>query len=254
MGCWNGTDLITQLPIMCGDEVALILIKKSKYHFNADNSCYSNEYFKPLPILLYGKYDDYGCIENISGDIEQFKEIIQRESDMDNEEILSKMQKDFGEDYSIVNIESYVRFVERNKISDIGYVLIHKKLFNSLKSYDDYIYGKDKYLQDYYKAITFEKTIAKAKDDGLSDMDIFELRINCPVIHWGVFDKISLDDVNIDSISAIMSINSVLGVTRKMWFPQTGAGGQVQIEEPHRIINNFYTNYLIDYDMKDFDD
>jgi len=40
-------------------------------------------------------------------------------------------------------------------------------------------------------------------------------------------------------------------MTRKYWFPQTGAGGQIQIEQPHRIINEFYNKYLENYDKDD---
>lgn len=249
MGCWNGTDLITQLPIMCGDEVALIPIKQSKYaKLTGENTCYGNTYFKPLPVLLYGEYDDYGCIENITGDIEQFKEIIQKECSKTNEEIISKVHEDFGSDYS--DIESYVRYIERGEISNIGFVLIHKELFNKLKDFDDFWDGKERWLEEYFDAMTYEKRLIEAKEKGLSKEEIIQIMLerNC---NWSIFNRIELMSVNKDSISAIMSIDCVLSVTRKYWFPQTCAGGQVQIEQPHRIINEFYNKYLENYDKEE---
>jgi len=250
MGCWNGTDLITQLPIMYGDEVVLIPIKVRSYveKLTGESPCYSNAYFKPLPILLYGEYDDYGCINNITGDIEQFKEIIQKESEADNEEILKEVSR-YGSDNQ-TEIESYVRFVERGKIEKVGYVLIHKELFDKLKSHDDYWSGKEKYVNEYYDSITFNKRLKDAEESGISEDELFDLRFSRSFGNWETFDRINLNEVNKDSISAILSIASVLGVTRKSWIPQSGSGGQVQIETPHRIIQEFYNNYIENYDKE----
>ena len=92
MGCWNGTDFITQLPIMEDDEVVLIPIKKNRFikDLTAENTCYQNTYFKPMPIILYGKYNDYGIISDVKGDIKQFIQIVEKESNLIKEEILKE--------------------------------------------------------------------------------------------------------------------------------------------------------------------
>jgi len=251
MGCWNGTDLITQLPIMYGDEVVLIPVKMRSYieKLTGESPCYSNAYFKPLPVVLYGEYDDYGCINDITGDIEQFKEIVQKESKLENEEILEEVSQ-YGSDNQ-TDIENYVRYVERGNIEKVGYVLIHKELFNKLKDIDDLWEGKEKYVEEYYNSITFDKRLKEAVESGISEDELFDLRFSRSFGSWETFDRISLNEVNKDSISAILSISSVLGMTRKYWFPQTGAGGQIQIEQPHRIINEFYNKYLENYDKDD---
>lgn len=244
MGCWNGTDLITQLPIMYGDKVVLIPIKQSNHikEFNAESPCYSNIYFKPLPVLLYGEYDDYGCISEITGDIEQFKVIVQKESKLSGDDILEIVDKDFGGDYS--ENESYVRFVERGNIEKIGYVLIHKELFDNLKDYNDYWESKD--VNEYYDSITYKRRLKEAKENNVPEKEILKMMID-NFGSWDTFDRIDLDEVNKESISFIISISSVLGITRKYWMPQTGAGGQVQIEQPHRVIQEFYNKYIENY-------
>ena len=251
MGCWNGTDLITQLPIMYGEEIVLIPIKIRSYieKLTGESPCYSNAYFKPLAVVLYGEYDDYGCIDNITGDIEQFKEIVPKESRLEHDEILKEVNK-FGSDNK-TDIEYYVRFVERGNIEKVGYVLIHKELFDKLKNQDDYWEVKEKYVNEYYESITFDKRLKEAIDSGTNEDEIFDLRFSKSFGNWETFDRISLSDVNKESISAILSIDSVLGMTRKYWFPQTGAGGQIQIEQPHRIINEFYNKYLENYDKEE---
>jgi hypothetical protein len=251
MGCWNGTDLITQLPIMYGDEVVLIPLKVRSHieKLTGENPCYSNAYFKPLPILLYGEYDDYGCINGITGDIEQFKEIVQKESKLEHREILEKVNR-YGSDNQ-TDIEYYVRFIERGNIEKVGYVLIHKELFDKLKDFDDFWEGKAKYVEEYYNSITFKKRLNEAREQGATKDELFEMSMNSGFGSWETFDRISLNDINKDSISAILSISSVLGITRKYWFPQTGAGGQVQIEKPHRIIQEFYNKFIEEYDKEE---
>lgn len=246
MGCWNGTDFITQLPIMEDDEVVLIPIKKNRFikDLTAENTCYQNTYFKPMPIILYGKYNDYGIISDVKGDIKQFIQIVEKESNLIKEEIL----KEESNEESLV--ENYIRFIERANIDNVGFVLLHKKLFDKLKDYDDYWAGKDNYIDEYYNAITLNNKIKYMKNNKVTVEELMDVYIDNSC-SWSIFDRINLNEVNKESISGILSINSVLGVLRKLWIPQTGAGSQCQIEEPHRIINEFYNKYIENYDKED---
>lgn len=71
MGCWNGTCMISNLPIIAGDKVKLVLLKHS-YSFRelkqSGGYVYSNDIFSPSFLPISGSYNDYGTIENIIED------------------------------------------------------------------------------------------------------------------------------------------------------------------------------------------
>lgn len=74
MGSFNATCSISGLPIRCGDDVAFFILLKNKY-FNiaepTDLICDNNSPFALFNIFslpIYGKYDDYGRIDNIIKD------------------------------------------------------------------------------------------------------------------------------------------------------------------------------------------
>ena len=71
MGCWNGTCMISNLPIISGEKIKLVLLQvgydggsiigKSGY-------VYSNGMMAPAFLPLNGDYNDYGSIENVEED------------------------------------------------------------------------------------------------------------------------------------------------------------------------------------------
>lgn len=63
MGCWNGTCMLSGLPIHSGDPVAgfLLVINSSG---DSQASCYSTTRAAPLTTPIYGAYNDYGAIED----------------------------------------------------------------------------------------------------------------------------------------------------------------------------------------------
>lgn len=63
MGCWNQTCAITNLPVTAGEDVVALFLVQQRYH---RNNCYANCYWAPIPYFVYGKYDDYGSIEDYS--------------------------------------------------------------------------------------------------------------------------------------------------------------------------------------------
>jgi hypothetical protein len=73
MGCWNGTCMISNLPILSGDEVKLVFLhrpmKGTEDLLNKSAYCYVNGIFQPGAFALDGKYDDYGGVEEITEDI-----------------------------------------------------------------------------------------------------------------------------------------------------------------------------------------
>lgn len=71
MGSWNGTDAITQLAIKRGNPVRLMLLsrrKPSEIDFGG-SVCYCNDLYEQFGLPIRGRYDDYGCIDQIKMDV-----------------------------------------------------------------------------------------------------------------------------------------------------------------------------------------
>lgn len=66
MGCWNHTCAVSNLHVRAGQEVMVFLLLKN--HNTDDSSfCYGNALFDVMPLPFYGKYDDYGGVEECHG-------------------------------------------------------------------------------------------------------------------------------------------------------------------------------------------
>lgn len=67
MGSFNDTCLISGLPIKYGQEVVTLLIQPKPGGLSRGWSCYSNDYADVAPLPFYGKYNDYGSVEECHG-------------------------------------------------------------------------------------------------------------------------------------------------------------------------------------------
>lgn len=65
MGCWNGTCSISNLHIHAGKRVMVFILSKNN---RPDSLCYSNALYSPCLFPFYGEYDDYGGVENCTGE------------------------------------------------------------------------------------------------------------------------------------------------------------------------------------------
>lgn len=64
MGCWNGTCMVSGLPITWGDEIVMFVIKQN-VGSQWGHECYSYAEASLVSPPIFGKYNDYGGIEEI---------------------------------------------------------------------------------------------------------------------------------------------------------------------------------------------
>ena len=64
MGSWNETCDITHLPIEEGSEIVFIPLYKRQ--LTLDRGVYVDDLYVPITTPIYGKYDDYGSLEDCS--------------------------------------------------------------------------------------------------------------------------------------------------------------------------------------------
>lgn len=111
MGCWNGTDMLGGMPILCDDEIYAVVIVNQAREVATSGFCYVNGgYATPLSFPIKGTYNDYGGIdfdenqlsvkllkEYFLANIDKL-EIFDRKEDTPVEDILNDMNK-FINDY-----------------------------------------------------------------------------------------------------------------------------------------------------------
>ena len=64
MGSWNGTCAVSNLHVTAGTEVAVFMLLENK---EKKSFCYGNALYDLCPIPFYGKYNDYGAVEECNG-------------------------------------------------------------------------------------------------------------------------------------------------------------------------------------------
>jgi hypothetical protein len=108
MGCWNGTDIATSLPIHHGEEIYFILMANI-YDIEGGMWTYSVSSWAPVGLPIKGKYDDYGMIEDIVDMHPMWAKVIEEMLDTEdtiycNEHFRKRVKP---------GVEGYLRSVER---------------------------------------------------------------------------------------------------------------------------------------------
>lgn len=92
MGSWNETCGVSNLSIRAGEEIVFIPVAQNPWHFShltgmkglkkeetpvlfeGCSGVYGTDLWAPLSIPLFGKYNDYGTIEDISSSIDEINQ------------------------------------------------------------------------------------------------------------------------------------------------------------------------------------
>lgn len=257
MGSYYGTCGISQLPIIDNERVALFILERNKMTEAMTNAyinlgggitC-SDDLYKPIAIPVYGEYADYGIIKNIE-DI--------------NDTVLNHLKtleiKSYEEDYEVTDLLTFIEDVERGKIDNFSFMLIHEELMNNLvKDFGDRktFYTKDETLKD---------SLLTGAEDLLNLIISHDLRHTDFVSKdYKDFQFYESDTVlkntfaratsknhkyyrNPEVLSSRLITNEVVNFliltafmedTRKLWIPQAGAGSQSTHYKHLDIINQF---------------
>jgi len=71
MGCWNGTCMISNLPIIRGEKIKLVLLQEGRSYepiIGQSGYVHSCGLLSPAFLAISGEYNDYGSIENVEED------------------------------------------------------------------------------------------------------------------------------------------------------------------------------------------
>jgi hypothetical protein len=241
MGCWNGTCLISNLPIYAGDKVVFFVLKRKRYaKLDAveGGHHYVDDLYEPLLYPIVGEYDDYGCIENVSEDFSLIEKYF---------ESVELTENDWDKDNDVF------RNIERGNYKGYGHALIHKDIYDALieKTYDrGEWWTKGKSLRDHVVENIEKKTEEYFRHKQIWDKDNGGIPFN---LVGGTYDLVcgrdsrdffiarylkTQDETLRNKLIETHLINVVLSQCRKFWFTQTGSGSQSSEVELYEILAN----------------
>lgn len=262
MGCWNATCGISKLPIFADEEVYATLLVKNK--FDADNFCHADAYYKPTGFFFKGTYDEYGRLENCTGDFLQdniayIKEHLIEMELGENEYHDIAVTKDLMDDKFLFEAVHENRLFLKNpthgrfggnKELDVHILYIKKSIYEGIDAGFNprcYNYDTKKYIKfDDSIRYKFEKFKAdahkKVKLLGLDETDfichlldndrIIPENINLFFTEKNKFIKSIIDndketfELFYEQFKMMIKLNEFMELGRNMWIPPSGAGSQ----------------------------
>lgn len=151
MGCFNVNGAISNLPITCGDE-AVVIIGVYSDRPDVVGELSPGYLFTPLFFPVVGKYDDYGCIENIIEDantqyikeffgIDDTQKILKLIDDgmcgryMHEED--DEMSESLNERIQELVENEWKRYNYRNEKFNLGYLMEHKFVYDFIAEHSE---------------------------------------------------------------------------------------------------------------------
>lgn len=146
MGSYNVSCSFSRISIKSGDPVVYIPLEKYRYSEGFDGSSnnlyYPWDFYSPVTLPIFGKYDDYGAIE----DIERSKNV-------------TIIENHFGDIKNIVECDKFPEPI-------ISGMFIHRDIYNLLITCDrDEWNGQDRDIKDFEsKYDNFKKQIMDSRE------------------------------------------------------------------------------------------
>ena len=265
MGCWNGTCMVSNLPIMAGEPVVGFIIVYSSFEDekNFSGTCYPEDRARPISLPIYGVYDDYGSIEEIDPNTLSSKHLLNMFGESDIHDLIRDIERD----------NRTIQCNRVGKIGGVGMVMIAGSIYDKLvRAYKPGKYAR-KYVPDEHKIISglkatrehierkaeWQKQLKEGGPDAL-DRDTLSLLIGIrPLssqlgLHVDILEEsdmsdmiefvIGLTDKHDESIARELAVGlkerwvlrAQMGSLRKLWLGPSGKGSQSRDYKTHLIL------------------
>jgi uncharacterized coiled-coil protein SlyX len=277
MGYWNGTCGISQLPILSGKKVKMVLLLQSEFNQNVQGSgaCHITHYFRPWFFPITAEYNGYGSIDNIDMDwnakymFERFREWLisgyvkildngECEVNSPNIDKFETLEDVFTciERGALVTQNTGKKFDDKSQkwIPSGGYLKISMFMVlipvwesliietNRFKNLSENSFYLEREIED---KMRFLKAVKKAisKIGGEKEMD----KIDGCVYDYDLFGSSMSDYYNLnhykpilydpskvvvekflEQMEEIKNVSVAMTYLRKLWFPQSGQGSQLE--------------------------
>lgn len=253
MGCWNGTCMISNLPIVGGEPVVGYLIEYFSWGKDYSGRCYSNDLANPFGLSIRGCYDEYGSIESVNQNSIAVKYIKHLFKEDDFYELLN----------DIVEDGRTIKLNRTGKENGVGLVMIRQDIFNSLiKSHTPthYDVNVDKILSEFEntrKLLKNKESFLKKYNSKNHEDTAFLLGMRRSASRFGIrVDILEEQDIS-DLINFVLNANDkqaeeefakiirddlimrdVVRNLRKLWIAPAGKGSQMRDIKSHLALSN----------------
>ena len=252
MGCWNETDMVSNLPIIEDEDVMVIILAENKI---GSGGCHPTDYWMPV-ISFHGKYAGYERVESYDSRIDHIIWEGLKESGLEN-------WKD-EEGNPLYTEDSQDVFSAKNFVEKIGYdakhcnllyghlrlavVFIKDQLLTRLKQDVDLI-------QLQRRQSELAQNICPSSVTGLSflcDSAFGPFRI---VSHKLVSAMLDADnDFTANMFKEMIFVNNALAILRKSWHIPSGRGSQDWVVSTMETLHQYIgeeIQYLENYDFRE---
>lgn len=261
MGCWNGTCMITNLPIFAGEEVYSIFIANKVYAHMSDDKpsyCYPNETFEPVGIWFQGEYNDYGALENCDAlldfNINMFKRYFMDYEGTDYDEAVTANELHSSNIFRLDHGGNIHLDIGTYRYMNMKHITVKKDVFERIMHYDPVDYDGEslqkritnaiqQHKDDVDKWLEYDREL-KLKPLYFPDTD-YRLRDqhNLPCMSTMQCDAYLEENKEIVAIiDSHMLKQGVFNVFmmhgRRTYHPMSGAGSQDQETEVQRLVAN----------------
>lgn len=256
MGSWNETCCLTNLPICYGDKTVTLLIVNQSPQLSPLGTVRQNNYWLPVSLPFYTKYDDYSQFELIDDSpyVERMfskvrKNIIDPDLSKDFSwdrfmEILIKKDRDsmYKEQKNYLSVNGLANPSMKRTAFTISTFNMHRHIFTQMMG--DYSYDRwgtiRNYLTECKEAIdeyNKRKLLSDNEDPMLAyrirEHSLSSLKDGAPnaLLNFGVqYDAEWIfenqTDDNIERLAMYMKLNYLMDNLRKPYAPQHGVGHQ----------------------------
>ena len=280
MGCWNQACYVSKLPISWGEDIVAIMIKPNKFSEGHLCDCYATDNYIPFGYPIYGKYNDYGSIEeitNLEDVLEYFKTVELFTSDCGDSLRVEATKENIGdiiEDAFCGNLyvkepsykcevfgESEPKRIEVLTVKRDLYDMLLNEVGNrtdytKIKNVDVYKTKVEKAIKEMQHQIAYEKEVSE-KDKHLAllehQMTLSQFTSSYPcIIYWRsdnecirtfIFKKLvdSFDEKQYNYLRDINFFCTVLMMLRMGFFSLSGMGSQSR----EMLIHKKVAEYII---------
>lgn len=271
MGSWHGTCALTNLPIRAGDKVrGFILIPREGQGpirgIACGGVCYSDHLFYPLTLSIKGRYDDSGSMTKIATDANTAA-ILEWANDLIKDGKLLVPVDEYAKKVKNVrkfgNIANLIKAIERGK-TPYGLLMVHEGAFNTAvnatESTTDVLY--------YVRRDSLKKHIDQVLNYCGSPKNVGQDLCNVNLalgnnhflrLVFSRADQVAFDtmfaserllsimessETSIDDVIDHMQFIEAMGLARKLWVPQAGAGSHFESYDMHRKLAEFTLKHV----------
>ena len=235
MGCWNGTDMVTHLPIMYREKVRCVVLKHQGDQPDCGGYCYADDAWELVGPAIQAEYNDYGCVQNVvPGVAANWLEHILPLSDEAKEELKGYGEKDIMHE-KLSAVERGLSFIGEKQLC---LWMVHEETWQLLQKVKGECWGE--FLESRVEKL-LEAVLVEKDDGGISRLKRQTAIQNVfghdhyahDVLRW-----VKEEDYPeaVAELVEMRKAKNVMYLTRRYFSPMACAGGQHTVWEAHKMI------------------